>query len=73
MCFERISLVSVFGESFAAELLAVFIGGYKLRNSRESFCKGGNLIAEVNEQVALWNVDFSASYSHRGILLATRL
>ena len=66
------SLLSVLGESFAAELLAVFIGGYKLRNPRESFCEGGNLIAEINEQVALWNVDFAASYSHRGILLAAR-
>ena len=66
------SLLSVLGESFAAELLAVFIGGYKLRNPRESFCEGGNLIAEINEQVALWNVDFAASYSNRGILLAAR-
>ena len=59
------SLVSVFGESFAAELLAVFIGGYKLRNPRESFCEGRNLITEINEQVVLRNIDFAASYSHR--------
>ena len=39
------SLVTVSGKSFAAQLLAVIVGGYKFRDSRESLRTGGNLVA----------------------------
>lgn len=48
---ERMSLVPVLSVSFAALLLAVFIGGYKLCNSRESLGECRNLVAQVDQQV----------------------
>jgi hypothetical protein len=66
------SLVSVFGESFAAQLLAVFVRGYKLCNSRESFSKRRNFIAEVNEQVTGFNIAIATTDSDWRVLLIAR-
>jgi hypothetical protein len=66
--FERISLVPVFGESFAAQLLAVFVGGYKFCNPWESLCERRHLIAEVDKQVTGCNIVVATTYRDRGLL-----
>ena len=55
------SLVTVSGKSFAAQLLAVIVGGYKLRDARERLGAGRNLIAEVDQQVARFDGVFLAT------------
>ncbi len=49
------SLVTVCGKSFAAQLLAVIVRGYKLRDPRKSVGTAGDLITKVDQQIAWFN------------------
>ena len=49
------SLLAVGRESFATQLLAVVIGGYKLCDARETPCAGRNIITEIDQQIAYFD------------------
>jgi len=61
------SLVTVSGESFAAQLLAVIVGDYKLCDPWESLGAGGDLIAKIDQQVAwLYRIVLTTNGHRRG-------
>lgn len=63
------SLVTVSGESFAAQLFAVIVGGYKLCDPWESLGAGGDLIAKIDQQVTwLYGVVLTTNGHWRGRL-----
>jgi hypothetical protein len=60
------SLVTVCGESFAAQLLAVIIGGYKLCDPRESLGARRNVVAQIDQQITgLHGIVFAADCNRR--------
>jgi hypothetical protein len=65
------SLVTVFGESFAALAFAVVIRGYELCNARESLGKRRNFIAQVNQQVSWCDLVVATADRYRGLPVAT--
>jgi hypothetical protein len=64
------SLVTVFGESFAALAFAVVVGGYKLCNARESLGKRRNVITQVDQQIPWCDFIVAATDRYRGLLVA---
>ena len=67
MGLECMSLVTVSGEPFAAQLLAVIVGGYKLCDPWESLGAGGDLIAKIDQQVTwLYGVVLTTNGHWRG-------
>jgi len=67
------SLVTVSGESFAAQLLAVIVGGYKLCDPWESLRTTGDLIAKIDQQVARFNRVVLTTYGHWRESFASRI
>ena len=55
VCFERMPLVAIGGESFAALLFAGFVGAYKFGDPWESTSECRDLIAEIDQQIARFN------------------
>ena len=65
MRFERMSLVTVFGKSFSAQLLALLVRGYKFGDSRESLSECRNLVAQIDEQIFRLTMVVFAANCHR--------
>ena len=65
MRFEFVALVTISDEAPAAFLLAVLVGGYKLRNARKSTRAGRDRVVEIDEQVAGAGVSRIATYGYR--------
>jgi len=59
------SLLTVSGKSFAAQLFAVVVGGYKLRNPWESLGARRDLIAKIDQQVTRFYGVFLTPNGHR--------
>ena len=51
MCVEFMALIAIYGVTLATGFATIFIGGYKLRDTGETLCERGDLVAEINEQV----------------------
>lgn len=51
VCLERMSPVTILGESFAAQLLALSVGAYKFRHARKSLGNGGDTVAKIDQEI----------------------
>ena len=61
------SLVTIFGKSFAALVFTWLVGAYKLCDARESFGERGDLIAQVNQQILWCDRIVSTTDCYRGM------